>query len=316
MNRPGRSQSTVPLSASPHPETDVRDRLPNNPEDYKQDQSYYSHEYGDVRKGNWVASHFKDRLFDGYITRSIDHTLRDYENCARQLKLTPTQLAEYFVNILAEPARTYFYNNVQFGMTYSDIAAMMREDCNSDSRQLMVQHELENLTLAKFMDENDISSTSVGQTKLIDRLHQMTPQCPPNFRDDAHKLNYLRSAVKGPPWAKNSVSNITTHKYEFNRFVTSLRERLQIEEEFSTASGDHPTHHTEAMLTPDQQVLYQRYVRDPRDLKKHYNPRQPSNSFTKTRLHPRPHKTTRCRQAQSLSRKHDAAKFASVVNNH
>ena len=170
--------------------------------------SHYSHEYGDVRKGNWVASHFKDRLFDGDITQSIDHTLRHYENCARQLKLTPIQLAECFVHTHAEPARSYFYNNVQFGMTYSDIAAMMREGYNSDFRQLMVQHELENLTLAKFMDENDISSTSVGLTKLIDRLHQMTPQCPPNFRDDAHKLNYLRSAVKGLPWAKNATLRI------------------------------------------------------------------------------------------------------------
>ena len=136
-------------------------------------------------------------------------------------------------------------------MTYSDIAAMMREGYGSDSRELMVQHELENLTLATFMDENDISSTSVGLTKLIDRLHRMTPQCSPNFRDDAHMLNYLRSAVKGLPWAKNPVSNITTHEYDFNRFVTSLRESLQIEEEFSTASGDHPTHHTESKLTPD-----------------------------------------------------------------
>ena len=261
--------------------------MPTDPEQYKQDQSYYSREYGDVRKGNWATSHFKDRLFDGDITQSIYRTLRDYENCARQLKLTPTPLAEYFVNILAERARTYFYNNVQFGMTYSDIAAMMREGNNSHSRQRMVQHELENLTLAKFMDENDISSTSVGLTELIDRLHQMTPQCPPNFRYDAHKLNYLRSAVKGLSWAKNSVTNITSHKYDFKRFVTSLQESLQIEEAFSTASGDQPTHHTESMLNPDQQVLYQRNGRDPRGLKKHYNPRQPSNSFTKTPFAPK-----------------------------
>ena len=232
LKPPGRSQSNAPFCANPHPETGVQNSLPTNPEDYKQDQSYYSHEYGDVRTGNWVASHFKDRLFDGDITQSIDHTLRDYENSACHLKLTPTQLAEYFVNILAGPARTYFYNNVQFGMTYSNIAEIMREGYNSESRQLMLQHKLENLIPAKFMDENSISSTSVGLTKLIDRLHPMTPQCPPNFRDDAHKLNYLRSAVKGLPWAKNSISNITTHKYDFNRFVTSLRESLLIEEEF------------------------------------------------------------------------------------
>ena len=81
-------------------------------------------------------------------------------------------------------------------MTYSDIAKVMRVGYNSDSRQLVVQHALENLTHAKFMDENDINSTSIGLTKLIDRLHQMTPQCPPNSREDAHNLTYLRSVVK------------------------------------------------------------------------------------------------------------------------
>ena len=106
MKLPGRSQFNASLSAKPHPEKDVRDSLPTNPEDYKQDQAYYSHEYGDVRKGNWVASHFKDRLFDGDITQSIDHTLHDYDNCTCQLKLTPTQLAENFVNILSGPTRT------------------------------------------------------------------------------------------------------------------------------------------------------------------------------------------------------------------
>ena len=100
------------------------------------------------------------------------------------------------------------------------------------------------------------------------------------------KLNYLRFAVKGLPWAKNSVSNITTHMCEFSHFATSLRERLQIEEDFSTASGDDLTHHTAPTLIPDQQVLYQRYIHNPRDLKKQCNSRQPSNSFTKTPFPP------------------------------
>ena len=93
---PGRSQSKANLSSNPHPETDVQLALTTNPEDYKQEQSSCSREYGDVRKGNWVASHFKNCLFDGDISQAIDHTPRDYENCARQLKLTPTQLNEYF----------------------------------------------------------------------------------------------------------------------------------------------------------------------------------------------------------------------------
>ena len=107
-------------------------------------------------------------------------------------------------------------------MTYMDISVMMRSGYKSDSRQLIVQHELENLTLAKFMDENDVNSTSVELTKLIDRVHQMTPQCPPNFLDNAHKLNYLRSAVKGLLWAKNSDSNCGISPFDLTRVCRDL----------------------------------------------------------------------------------------------
>ena len=37
LKRPGRSQSNAPLISNPHPETDVHDPSPSNPEDYKQD---------------------------------------------------------------------------------------------------------------------------------------------------------------------------------------------------------------------------------------------------------------------------------------
>ena len=104
----------------------------------------FNSEYDDVRKGNWVASHFKDRMFEGDIKQSIDHLLRDYENCGRQLKLNATQMADYFVKVLKEPARSFFYDNVQHGMTYGDIANMMQKEFNSDARQLNTLQELDN----------------------------------------------------------------------------------------------------------------------------------------------------------------------------
>ena len=75
-------------------------------------------DYEDPIKAGYVHQFFKNRKFTGDLTQSIDHVLRDYGTCARQNRLTDGQKAEYFVNILEGPARTFFYNNYDESMSY------------------------------------------------------------------------------------------------------------------------------------------------------------------------------------------------------
>ena len=103
------------------------------------------------RRAPNVFHYFKDNKFTGDLSRSIGMTLRDYNVCARQHRLNARQKADFFINILAGPARTFFFNNARDDMGFDEMAPMMSGEYNSDSRQFQVQGMLETLRLDKHM---------------------------------------------------------------------------------------------------------------------------------------------------------------------
>ena len=127
-------------------------------------------DYDDTRKASYVHQHCKDRKFTGDITQSMELFLRDYNVCTRQHKLSPTQQADYFVNILEGPARTFFFNHARSDMNFQEMAAMMIREYNSDARQLQVQGTLELLRLDKFMSKHGITDVSEGLLRLSTSL--------------------------------------------------------------------------------------------------------------------------------------------------
>ena len=252
-------------------------------------------DYDDTRKASYVHQYFKDRKFTGNIRQSINLALRDYAVCARQHKLSRTQLAEYFVNILDGPARTFFFNNAQEGMSFEDMGNMMLREYNSDARQLHVQGILEGLRLKKLMEENGITNISEALTKIINLIEELTPQCQPQFRSDANKISYLRKAVLSYEWAKGPISNIITARYTFNSFVTALRESIQLNNEINLVSHSPESTH----LSLAENTHYQQYGRHPKFVRK-YEPSQrsgkapyrrlPSRSFEESRRRNECHK--------------------------
>ncbi len=130
-------------------------------------------------------------MFKGELSQSIDFTIRDYETCAEQLELDERQKVKYFVNVLKESPRKFFYSFYKKDMDLEIICDRMRQEYHSDSRQLQVQNSLETLKLTTFMEERDITSVSEGLTKLVDYIERLVPQCPQGFREDKHKILYL-----------------------------------------------------------------------------------------------------------------------------
>ena len=135
------------------------------------------------------------------------------------------------MNALDGPARNFFYNHFKDDWSYDAISDLMRNEYDSDARQLQVQNALENLRLQRFMSEKEIASASEGLTKVVDHIEKLSPECPPSFPQDAHKIRFLRNAVKPFPWSRTPISNIVTLKYNFNQLVTALRESLEFESE-------------------------------------------------------------------------------------
>lgn len=60
----------------------------------------------DKRKASYDFQYIKGNRFTGELKQSIKLTIRDYTFCARQHRLTPSQKADYFVNIFDGLART------------------------------------------------------------------------------------------------------------------------------------------------------------------------------------------------------------------
>ncbi len=237
---------------------------------YRDQQVSASAAQEDTRKANYIGQSFASSKFTGDLSLSIEHHLRDYETCARQHRLTPNQAAEYFVNSLDGPARTFLLSHFAPGMSYVQVADMMRKEYDSDSRQLQVQSRLEGLKLDSFMLEETISTTSTGLNKLEDLIERLTPQCPVGFRSDENKTRYLRSAVIGHEWAIAPIRSIVTHRYKFHGFVTALHESLQLSEELRTRTVPYSTRVSEASNDDDaSEAFFQRYGRHPRSVRKH-----------------------------------------------
>ena len=209
--------------------------------------------YSHSKKGNAVDSYFKDRRFSGSPEQSVDNLIRDYEICAAQQCLNPSQMSLFFVNALADPARQFFLTHCSPSMPFEQIAAQMRRHYNSETRKLQLQSEMDSLDITAFMQKHHITDQAEGLTRLVDYINALAPQLPSGFGDDPHKTRYLRRAVMRLGFAQQPISQLTSARYTLTQFTTALQESLQLTEELARARAP--------------ELNYGQYVRDPREVR-------------------------------------------------
>lgn len=184
-------------------------------------------------------------------------------------------------------------------MTYEAKAEVMLKEYSSDARKLRVRGTLETLPLNSFIGTNNMNDASEGLTKLVDLIKELSPQCPPAFRDDAHKIDYLTKAVTASEficWSDAPIKSVVTLGLSFNGFVTALHESLQRKRQI-----DMPTKESDkcrvSMLTcfvsdnEDIETNQKRYGRDPRQLQLQNTTRGPNRQNLAPSKPPRPHNT-------------------------
>jgi len=137
---------------------------------------------------------------------------------------------------------------------------------DSDARQLAAQSDLESTNIETFMRLNNFSNLRTGLEQLVEKIEGITPQCPPAFRSQEHKLRFLRNAVKFQPWAKQAIAQMTTARYGFNSFVTALYECLTLAVETKDHSGSIQLGPSTAPTTAP--TYYQQYGRPPPSMKR------------------------------------------------
>lgn len=172
-----------------------------------------THNNDHSRKANYVQVMFKESKITGELSQDIHQTLQMYSICARQYTLSQAQKSDFFVHPFNGAARKVFLHHTNDEMRYDEKAQTMLQEYVSDACQLQVKGTLETLCLRTFMADKNINDVSEGRTKIVEHINAMTPQCPPDFRSDTHKIDYLRRAVtEFQSWSRLPIQNITSQR--------------------------------------------------------------------------------------------------------
>lgn len=111
------------------------------------------------------------------------------------------------------PLGKFFLHHTNDEMSYDEKAQTMLQEYVSDACQLQVKGTLETLRPRTFMTDKNINDVSEGRTKIVEHINAMTPQCPPDFRSDTHKIDYLRRAVtEFQSWSRFPIQNIISQR--------------------------------------------------------------------------------------------------------
>ena len=95
------------------------------------------------------------------------------------------------------PARAFFLEHARDRMSHEDMCHRTGAEYESDASRLVLQADLVNLSIARYMTENSITDPAAALKTLSDRITLISSQYDQAFRRDIHKLRFLRKAVIG-----------------------------------------------------------------------------------------------------------------------
>ena len=118
----------------------------------------------------------------------------------------------------------------------------MSEEYNTPTRQLAVKHQLSELRLSHFVTQGQTEKQALESVRSM--ITRLAPQLPPTYRADNHKVDFLRHAVVGMPWAQGPVSRIAVDNPTYHGLFLQLGAALDLQEEGRAAvSKDAPFYH-------------------------------------------------------------------------
>ena len=84
---------------------------------------------------------------------------------------------------------------------------------------LRIQSEMDSLYVQSFMTKRNISESSQGLSKLVERINALATQFPEGFSYDAHETGYLGRAVMKIDWAQLTIWQVATSLYTFRNVL-------------------------------------------------------------------------------------------------
>lgn len=189
------------------------------------------------RTAHNIALRFKESSskFSGNLGESWMEFVAEYQQVARDYRLSPRQKLQYLHNLLRADAKRFYLDRVDgYATGFQQAVDLVESEYNSVVRQNRVKTYLGNLRMSSFAAEGLEPAASLEKTyKLITKL---APQVPRSHRGDAHKVEFLRNAVVGNSWATEPLSRIATHGLSFQQLYGELEAALHLDREAKLAT--------------------------------------------------------------------------------
>lgn len=119
--------------------------------------------------------------FSGNITEAFQLVVCDYNVCAQQHVLTPTEKADFSLNLFVEPVKKFFYLNANEFMMFDDMVYKMKKEYDSDARRQHLLNQIQNLKLRSHMEYKKIKDDHKRLMDLVNILHKLISQCSSEF---------------------------------------------------------------------------------------------------------------------------------------
>lgn len=184
---------------------------------------------------NIAMRYTKDGMkFTGAEDQAFHEHVGFYLKIARDFSLTVEQRLMFMYNMFDGEAMRFFDSNVDGHVqTFSEAVLIINKQYNSKTRQTAVQNRLTNLCLGRLVAEG--ASEKQALKTIYDTITKLAPQLPPNYRDDSHKVGYLRLSVVGVMWAKQTVGRLATEDLSFEQLYSELVNAQQLEVDWNAA---------------------------------------------------------------------------------
>ncbi|GAB0496835.1 hypothetical protein MMPV_008156 [Pyropia vietnamensis] len=199
-----------------------------------------------------IAMRFRDGSckFSGNLVEAWMEYVAEYQQVARDYDLNQMQRFQYMHNILSGDAKRYYLDKVQgYATSFTQAVDMISTEYNSIVRQNRVKNYLSSYRMSSLTRDGVSEAAALEQTyKTITKL---APQVPRSHQGDAHKVEFLRNAVVGSPWATEPLSRIATHGLTFQQLYGELEAALHLHKEARLAVAHANSSSSRPLTTQD-----------------------------------------------------------------
>lgn len=104
---------------------------------------------------------------------------------------------------------------------FEEADILMKEEYNSLTRQNRCRAQLQKLRLAHVIRKEKIDTVAALE-HIRDTITKLASQGPQEYRQEAHKREYLHEAVLGNPWATQCLATCKIENWSFQKLYTTL----------------------------------------------------------------------------------------------